>query len=188
MCWMCDHPDATTDDYLGLLREKMRKRGWYERQGILAEADAIEHAEQRCLSDAEIRARHRERDQLRRAGEDQRFQAEFAVAVHEQFPGCPASQAEAIARHAATRGSGRIRRSTAGRALDADAVRLAVITTDSRLTNSYPQAQLPQPRSGANAKSRNPLRGLRPPGNPAARRLAPDRRRCGARRHFGSCR
>jgi hypothetical protein len=25
---MCDHPDATTDDYLGLLREKMRKRGW----------------------------------------------------------------------------------------------------------------------------------------------------------------
>jgi hypothetical protein len=28
MCWLCDHPEATRDDYFDLLREKMRKHGW----------------------------------------------------------------------------------------------------------------------------------------------------------------
>lgn len=28
MCWQCDHPDKTLDDYLGLLREKILTRGW----------------------------------------------------------------------------------------------------------------------------------------------------------------
>lgn len=28
MCWMCDHPGSTVDDYLGLIRGKIRKRGW----------------------------------------------------------------------------------------------------------------------------------------------------------------
>lgn len=28
MCWLCDHPEATRDDYFDLLREKMRKNGW----------------------------------------------------------------------------------------------------------------------------------------------------------------
>jgi Domain of unknown function (DUF4262) len=28
MCWLCDHPDASLDDYFDLLREKMRKDGW----------------------------------------------------------------------------------------------------------------------------------------------------------------
>ena len=51
-----------------------RSRKRYERQGILAEAEAIERAEQECLSDAELRARRRERDQVRRADEDVRFQ------------------------------------------------------------------------------------------------------------------
>lgn len=103
-----------------------RTRKRYERQGILAEPEAIERAEQECLSDADARARRRERDQVRRADEDVRFQADFAVAISEQFPHCPAGRAEAIARHAATRGSGRVGRSAAGRALDPDAVRLAV--------------------------------------------------------------
>ena len=103
-----------------------RSRKRYERQGILAETDAIAHAEQECLSDAEVRARRRERDQVRRTEEDVRFQDEFAAAIGEAFPGCPTGRAEAIARDAATRGSGRIGRSAAGRALDPDAVRLAV--------------------------------------------------------------
>ena len=47
-----------------------RKR--YERQGILAEAAAIEQAAQECLSDADVRARRREREQGRRADEDVR--------------------------------------------------------------------------------------------------------------------
>jgi hypothetical protein len=36
-----------------------RSRKRYERQGILAESEAIERAEPECLSDAEVRARHR---------------------------------------------------------------------------------------------------------------------------------
>jgi hypothetical protein len=47
-----------------------RTRERYERQGILAEAEAIERAEQECLSDAEVRARRRERDNARRASDD----------------------------------------------------------------------------------------------------------------------
>lgn len=103
-----------------------RSRKRYERQGILAEREAIEQAEQECLSDAEVRARCRERDQARRADEDVHFQAAFAEAILAQFPHCPADRAQTIARHAATRSSGRVGRSAAGRALDPDAVRLAV--------------------------------------------------------------
>src|ERR1700722_15873369 len=28
MCWMCDHPDATHDDYLAMMRDKMNYYGW----------------------------------------------------------------------------------------------------------------------------------------------------------------
>jgi hypothetical protein len=28
MCWMCDHPEASTEDYLEVLRTKVRKNGW----------------------------------------------------------------------------------------------------------------------------------------------------------------
>ncbi len=103
-----------------------RTRRRYERQGILAEAEAIEHAEQECLSDAEARARRRERETVRRASDDLRFQTEFAAAIRNLFPGCPPSRADGIARHTATRGSGRIGRSAAARALDPDAIHLAV--------------------------------------------------------------
>src|ERR1700675_2446161 len=41
-----------------------RSRKRYERQGILAEPEAIERAEIECLSDDEVRARRRERDQV----------------------------------------------------------------------------------------------------------------------------
>ncbi|HYB34785.1 MAG TPA: DUF2293 domain-containing protein [Mycobacterium sp.] len=114
-----------------------RARKRYERQGILAEAQAIERAEQECLSDAEVRARRREREQARRADEDVRFHAEFAAVIRELFPGCPASRAEAIARHAATRDSGRIGRSAAGRALDPDAVGLAVAASVRHVDTDY---------------------------------------------------
>jgi len=102
-----------------------------------AEAQAIERAEQECLSDAEVRARRREREQARRADEDVRFHAEFAAVIRELFPGCPASRAEAIARHAATRDSGRIGRSAAGRALDPDAVGLAVAASVRHVDTDY---------------------------------------------------
>ena len=102
-----------------------RKR--YERQGILAEPAAIEQAEAECLDDAEARARQRARAAERRQGTDERFVAELAAAVQAQFPGCPAGRAERIARHAGERSSGRIGRTRAGRKLDPEAVRLAVI-------------------------------------------------------------
>jgi hypothetical protein len=42
------------------------------------------------------------------------------------FPSCPPEEAASIARHTAVRGSGRVGRSAAGRALEPEAVTLAV--------------------------------------------------------------
>lgn len=112
-----------------------RKR--YERQGILAEPVAIERAAQECLSDADVRARRRTREQNRRAVQDRSFRAEFATAIRAQFPGCPVDRAEAIALHAAACGSGRVGRSAAGRALDRDAVRLAVVASVRHVDTDY---------------------------------------------------
>jgi hypothetical protein len=28
VCWQCDNPDKTLDDYLALLRERIQTRGW----------------------------------------------------------------------------------------------------------------------------------------------------------------
>lgn len=106
-----------------------RTRKRYERQGILAETEAIDQAEQECLADAEVRERRREREVARRERQDEQFASELAEAIRKQFPGCPADRAARIARHAGTRSSGRIGRSAAGRALDPHAVRLAVIAS-----------------------------------------------------------
>lgn len=106
-----------------------RTRKRYERQGVLVEAAALEQAEEQCLADEEVRARRRDRDRTRRANEDVAFQAELATEIRRLFPGCPAGRAEAISRHAGTRGSGRIGRSAAGRALDEQAVTLAVVAS-----------------------------------------------------------
>ncbi len=114
-----------------------RRRNRYERQGILAEVAAIEQAAQECLSDADVRARRREREQSRRADQDVHFRSEFAAAICEQFPGCPVDRAVAIAFHAAARGSGRVGRSAAGRALNADAVRLAVVASVRHVDTDY---------------------------------------------------
>src|SRR5919108_1753145 len=104
-----------------------RKR--YEREGVLVEEDALAAAERKCLADEEARARRRARDAERRAGEDIQLQAAFPAGVARVFPGCPAERAEAIARHAALRGSGRVGRSAAGRAAEPHAIELAVIAS-----------------------------------------------------------
>jgi hypothetical protein len=106
-----------------------RARRRYERQGILVEEEALERAEADCLADAEARERRRERDAVRRAEEDLELQARMAVEIARLFPGCPALRAQAIARRAAARGSGRVGRSTAGRALDPGALELAVVAS-----------------------------------------------------------
>lgn len=103
-----------------------RARKRYERQGILVEEEALERAEAECLADADARARRRERERSRRAEHDLAFQAEMAKEIVRLFPGCPRDRAEEVARHAGARGSGRVGRSAAGRALDPGALRLAV--------------------------------------------------------------
>jgi hypothetical protein len=104
-----------------------RARKRYERQGVLAEPDAIAQAEQDCLADSEVRERRRVRDAQRRAVEDEQLVADLAAALLGQFPGCPPDRALLIAQHAGARSSGRIGRTSAGRALEAEAVRLAVV-------------------------------------------------------------
>jgi hypothetical protein len=106
-----------------------RARKRYQRQGILVEAAALEQAEAHCLADEDARARRHERDRQRRADQDVVFQAQLAEAVGRLFPGCPAERATAIARHAGVRSSGRVGRSAAGRALDEQAVTLAVVAS-----------------------------------------------------------
>ena len=114
-----------------------RARNRYERQGLLVEPEALEQAERECLADAEARERRRIRDLDRRAGEDEKLMAAFAGAIRDQFPACPPERATSIARHAATRSSGRVGRSAAGRALNPEAVRLAVIASIRHRDTTY---------------------------------------------------
>jgi hypothetical protein len=103
-----------------------RARKRYERQGVLVEEAGLDKAQEECLSDEEVRARRRVREAARRQEEDHELVQEMAGKIRAIFPGCPASEALAIARHTAERGSGRVGRSASGRALDEGALRLAV--------------------------------------------------------------
>jgi hypothetical protein len=116
-----------------------RTRKRYERQGILVEEAALEAAEQACLADEDARVRRRERDRGRRADEDVELQAQMAGEITRLFPRCPPERAEAVARHTALRGSGRVGRSAAGRALDADALTLAVVASIRHEDTDYDQ-------------------------------------------------
>ena len=76
-----------------------------------------------------MHVRRRERGNARRARIDEEFQARLAEEISRLFPGCPAGRAAAIAAHTGQRGSGRVGRSAAGRALDENAVTLAVVAS-----------------------------------------------------------
>jgi hypothetical protein len=106
-----------------------RSRKRYERQGILVEPQALELAEQQCLGDEDARRRRRERDRLSRAAEDVVFQGRVAAEIVRLFPGCPEQRARQIALHTGQRGSGRVGRSAAGRALDDNAITLSVVAS-----------------------------------------------------------
>ncbi|MFE9447602.1 DUF2293 domain-containing protein [Streptomyces sp. NPDC006739] len=116
-----------------------RRRSRYERQGVLVEEAALARAEERCLADAEARRRRRARDAGRRAAEDARFAEAFAAEIRRLFPGCPPERARAIAGHASLRGSGRVGRSAAGRALSERAVLSAVVASVRHLDTPYDQ-------------------------------------------------
>jgi hypothetical protein len=114
-----------------------RSRGRYERQGVLVEEPALEQAEQECLADEDARRRRCLREEARRSEQDIEFQAAFATAIGELFPGCPPEHAREIAGHAGARRSGRVGRSAAGRALAPEAVTLAVVASVRHLDTPY---------------------------------------------------
>jgi hypothetical protein len=114
-----------------------RSRGRYERRGLLVEEEALSRAEQECLADEEARRRRRLREAERRAAQDAEFESAFARAIARLFPGCPPVRAEAIARHAGARGSGRVGRTALGRVLDPDAVALAVAAAVRHVDTGY---------------------------------------------------
>ncbi|GAA2262824.1 hypothetical protein GCM10010145_42410 [Streptomyces ruber] len=116
-----------------------RRRSRYERQGVLVEEAALARAERRCLLDEEARRRRRLRDAERRAAEDVRFTDAFAAEIRRLFPGCPDERARAVAAHASLRGSGRVGRSAAGRALSEAAVVSAVAASVRHVDTPYDQ-------------------------------------------------
>lgn len=103
-----------------------RSRNRYERQGILAEPEAIERALAESEADSEERARRREREAARRENLDRKYLAEFAQAIREQFPRIPSGADIKIAEHACLKHSGRVGRSAAAKSFEPDAVFLAV--------------------------------------------------------------
>ncbi len=103
-----------------------RSRRRYERQGLLVEPDALERAEKECAGDEADRKRARARAAIIREQTDNEYVERFAMEVRLRYPGCPAAEAQSIARHACRKYSGRIGRSAAAKAFDTDALDLAV--------------------------------------------------------------
>jgi hypothetical protein len=106
-----------------------RARRRYERQGLLVEEAALEHAEAECAADQEVRAERRLREGIGRDRDDLEFQGRIAGEIVRLFPACPAERAQAIAGHTGARGSGRVGRTAAARALDGDAITHAVVAS-----------------------------------------------------------
>ncbi len=104
-----------------------RARKRYERQGLLVTSAALAQAEAECAADAPERAARSAQAAVLRQVEDGEFVQSVTRSILEQYPACPLAEARAIAEHTALRGSGRVGRSAAGRALDPRALELAVI-------------------------------------------------------------
>jgi len=104
-----------------------RSRKRYERQGVLVEETALDRAEQECSADADERRVKRELAEAYRDKQDQILAMRMAESIRQMFPGCPREEAQAIARHTSVRGSGRVGRTAAGRALEEEALQVAVI-------------------------------------------------------------
>jgi hypothetical protein len=103
-----------------------RSRKRYERQGLLVESGALERAQEECLSDEEKRRIAREKAALARERADEQYVAQFMDCIRSRYPDCPPDEAEAIAKHACEKYSGRVGRSAAAKSFDATAMDLAV--------------------------------------------------------------
>ncbi len=104
-----------------------RRHKRYHRMGLLVTSDAIEQAEASMDLDADQRERQRLRAAIARDRQDEKLVIAMIDEIKRQFPSCPDESAERIAQHTALRGSGRVGRSAAGRDVDPQAIRLAVI-------------------------------------------------------------
>jgi hypothetical protein len=104
-----------------------RSRKRYERQGILIEQEALEHAEQECLADADFRERRRVRNDAYRIEQESRYREKFAVRVRELYPSCPDGVECVIAAQACQKYSDRVGRTAQAKVFDEEAIRLAVI-------------------------------------------------------------
>jgi hypothetical protein len=104
-----------------------RSRGRYERQGLLVETSALAKAEHECVQDAGERAAARLRNAEVRREQDRILVVQMTGHIGTLFPGCPPAERAAIAEHTAVRGSGRVGRTEAGRALEQDALTAAVV-------------------------------------------------------------
>jgi len=103
-----------------------RARKRYERRGLLVEPAALERAEAECLADADVRQRQRERAAVLRRGVDRAYEQDFSRRVRALYPGCPPGEEDTIAAWTCQKHTGRIGRSAAAKALDEEAVSLAV--------------------------------------------------------------
>jgi len=133
-----------------------RARHRYERQGVLVEEPALAAAEAQCLADEDARERRKEREAHRRAAQDVTFQAQLADQIVRLFPGCSRPRAESIAIRAGARGSGRVGRSAAGRALDPQAITLAVVASIRHQDTEYDELLM---RGVDRAEARERVRG-----------------------------
>jgi hypothetical protein len=131
--------------YSGLLAvvvkwSSARKR--FERQGLLVENEALERAEKECAGDEETRKLARARAAARRAELDLDYIQRFAVRVREVYSFCPTGRENLIAEHACRKYSGRVGRSAAAKALDEEAVRLAVTAHIRHVETNYDELLL----------------------------------------------
>ena len=101
-----------------------RKR--YERQGLLVTEEGLRQAEAACLADADAREQRRLRQQALSAEQDQEYVRRFASEIARLYSLCPLPRTIEIAQHACLKYSGRVGRSSKAKALDPEAIRLAV--------------------------------------------------------------
>ena len=116
-----------------------RARKRYERQGVLIEEAALDRAEEECHADAAERQAAREKAAGRRAEQDRDLATRMTESILALYPRCPVAEAQAIAVHTSRRGSGRVGRTAAGRALEADALSAAVIAAIRHRHTRYDQ-------------------------------------------------
>lgn len=103
-----------------------RSRKRFQRQGLLAEQEAILRARAECEADAPEREKRQQQDAVRRAEADKEYINCFADEVRRLYPYCPEGRELNIAEHACRKYSGRVGRSAQAKSLDEKAVRLAV--------------------------------------------------------------